>query len=255
MVHVRLTEICVNLRGKKVNFAAGNKWYLKLGSVALLGLLPSAASANLSTGTFNAVGNVSLSLGQIKFTNQPVFSVGTQDFASVSFNGSKGTLKTINNPPNVIDAVFATPSFLTFVALPGITLTLLTVQGGTFGTTLCGIGGPCSPANTPFNLFNQGTSAVASFAMTGFETDGVHTTPFTAIFSETFPRTKYQTIVAAWNLGKSVNTTYSASFEVVPAPEPVSFFPPLAAGFIAMLVLKRRSGFGVKPASAITAAA
>lgn len=211
---------------------------LMLGVLSAGALLPSVAHASLSFGTFNAIGNASISTGSISFTNSPIFSVGTAGFNVI--NGTTGTFKNITNPPYVVNTTFPTPNFLTFNALPGTSLTLTSLLGGTFGLAGCATNGPCTPPNSPYNLFNQGGNAVASFSVVGFETDGTNTTPFSGTFSATFANTTYQAVTATVLGGGTVSTTYTGSFFVAPTPEPAFLLFPLAAGLIGIVGLSRR---------------
>jgi hypothetical protein len=204
-------------------------------------LLPGKAQAALLLGTLNFNGNLSISTGLIDFQTTTGGPTGTVTFTSSTgdytpFAGSTGTLQDINN------STFPIPTgagfldfFLTSGAFPaGVKFTMTQLFPGIQGTAGCVSGPNCTPPNSPYNLTNtSGTTSTASFTVSGVESDGVTTTPFTGVFTAQFG-TQFQPLLAAINGNGTVTTSFSGTI-VTAAPEPGSL--PMLAGGVLILGL------------------
>ncbi|GEM_PF-1346684 len=208
--------------------------------IALIAVDP--ASAAVITGKLGiAAGpgaSVTVTNSAITFGNN-LFSVGgtppnTGSFAAPFDSPSfQGTIKDLNSSVQITGTTFSLLNFLTFTnnAATSFELTdILPGTNGSAGCTLPAAGGqvctPILPAGfglSPFNLQNNtATQSTASFVVKGRVINGVDVTYFTGTFSNTFNSQSFQDVLAVLGSQGAVTSTYSATFDVAPIPEPAS---------------------------------
>ena len=214
-------------------------------------LLTSSLQAAPITGGANIVGNVVVSGTTVNFSPTFTNSNGaseTGDFAGLT----GGNIQSLSGGP--VTGSTSVPGFVSFstgVAAP-VTFDLTFIApgvGSLAGCSSTALGAACTPAGSPFTLFQLSSNTVlASLQLNGVGYTGTSasgTSPVTSIFSTqaalngTVPQI-YQTLVN----GGSINATYSATFQTVastsPTPEPASMLL-MGVGLVgAGLVARRR---------------
>ena len=211
---------------------------LALGFVAL-GILPSAARADLITGELNFTGSATVTLDRVAFKNSHVFDVGPANMQQGGFmalGGTSGSIDDITDPPYATGTIFPTPDFITFAAAPNISITLLELVPGSDGAAGCAdtpaaAGQACTP-NTPgedqFNLLNtSATSSRASFSILANEVDSLTHTSMTVTGTFTIPVTtlNFQDLLRVLNGEGSVTVSISGQIiatDAAAAPEPAA---------------------------------
>ena len=196
-------------------------------------LLTQAANAAPITGQANIAGNVNVSGTAVTF--QPSFTTTIGATETGSFTGlTGGTIQSLTGGP--VTGTLPTPisQFISFTngvaATVYFDLTYIAPGVGTLANcSSASLGSQCTPANSPFTLFQLSSNTViASLQFNGESYTGnpaTGTTPTSAVFSTqtalngTIPQI-YGQLVA----GQSLNgITYSASFNTAnPVPEPSS---------------------------------
>jgi hypothetical protein len=118
------------------------------------------------------------------------------------------------------------PNFITFAALPTVSVTLTLVRSGLYNAASCAAapaaGQNCTPVGTWFNFTNlTATSSILSFAVQGTMADSTlpgQTSTLTGLFIAQFASASYQSLLATAAGGGAIPTTYSASFAATPDP-------------------------------------
>lgn len=211
-------------------------------------LISTSANAAPITGEANIAGNVTVSGGAISFN--PTFTSTTGATQTGAFAGlTGGSIQSLTGGP-VTGNTFV-PAFATFtggVAAPvTFDLTYIAPGVGTVaGCSSASMGSSCTPAGSPFTLFQiTGNTVVATLQLNGVSYTGSSasgSSPTTGIFSTqmvangTVPQI-YQTLLSG---GSISGITYSASFVASnPIPEPASLAL-LGIGLVGAGILARR---------------
>jgi hypothetical protein len=213
-----------------------------LASVLLGGLICATSPAAPISGTFNIAGTITVTptsiawtLNDVPFTPERA-TIGPGDTGD--FTGLGGTQVVIHNLSSGAEPVGGFPAqpFISFLAAPSLpTLNINFIFPGIYSSAACAtlpatVGQTCtppgSPANpgSPFNFVNNpppaplGPQATATFVFTGVTSDGLENWQgnFTSQFTSS-----YQSVLAQLASTGSVSNTFSATFTLTPAGNPV----------------------------------
>ena len=210
-------------------------------------LFVSPAGATTITGQANIASNVIVGGNFINFDPTFVNTAGATETGS--FAGlSGGTIQSLTGPtttgtvyiPNFIEftsGVASVVSFdLTYIA-PGV--------GSLAGCSSSALGAQCTPAGSPFTLFQiSSNTVIASLQLSGVGYTGTAasgTTPVVSIFStQTALNGTIPQLYATLQGGGTISgITYSASFITSPVPEPASMLL-MGIGLIGAGMIARR---------------
>lgn len=256
MVHM----LCSGLHEKIIYKLKGDlkmrEIFLAFAFLAVL-CVPLAATADTITGTLSVSGTIEISEDSIAFVG-PVSLGPAQQGGFTALAGTMGAIRNITNPPYAPGVIFPTPDFIAFFIVPNITITLLELEPGLEGAAGCTstppVGGQiCTPAQSPFNLFNlSSTSSIASFSILGVENDTLtgDAIPVSGLFTIPLADESFQTLLATVVGGGTVSSSFAAQITTdtssapsVPEPGTLSM---MAIGMLAIgmlgLVWFRRTG-------------
>lgn len=211
-------------------------------------LLTGSAQAASVTGVANIAGNVDVTANSVLFAPHFVTTAGAMETGS--FAGlTGGTIMPLLNGPATGNTMV--PGFIMFnqgVAAP-ITFDLTYIAPGVGNQAACSssaLGSECTPANSPFTLFQLSSNTViASLQMNGTAYTGSPSTgsSFTrGIFSTqtALSGTIPNVIASLANGGTLSGVTYSASFQATPSvPEPASMLL-MGLGLVGAGIVARR---------------
>jgi len=224
---------------------------MKMKSKLFGGLLVVAAllQATPVTGIANIAGNVTVQDGVIAFS--PTFTATAGAMETGAFAGlTGGTIQTLTGGPltgNLASPVVGFVNFTGGVATPvAFDLTAISPGVGTLaGCSSSVLGAACTPAGSPFTLFQlSSNTVVATIQMNGIAYTGTSATgssPTTNIFTTqsvingTLPQI-YNLLVSG---GAVSGVTYSASFIASAVPEPGSLLL-MGIGLIGAGLIARR---------------
>ncbi len=212
-----------------------------------LSFIATSAQATPVTGVANIAGNVTVSSNSINFAPTFVTTAGameTGDFTGLT----GGTIASLTGGPvtgntNVMNFIH----FTSGVAAP-ITFDLTYIAPGVGTLAGCGsnaLGAECTPAGSPFTLFQLNSNTViASLQLNGNSYTGASATGTsftTSIFStQTALNGTIPQIVSQLSSGQTLTgITYSASFATAPVPEPASILL-MGMGLIGAGIVARR---------------
>ncbi len=217
------------------------------GLLAIPAFLGGTLHAAPITGFANIAGNVTVGATYVQFA--PTFSAPIGATETGSFTGlTGGTIGSLTG--GSLTGAYSVPGFIQFTGLAApVTFDLTYIAPGVGTVAGCSSSTPgtqCTPANSPFTLFQLTSNTVlASLQLNGVGYTGTAasgTTPVVSIFSTqtalngTIPSI-YQTLVSG---GAVSGVTYSASFSTAAIPEPASMLL-MGVGLIgAGLVARRR---------------
>jgi len=205
------------------------------------------AKASIITGVLNITGTANLSTGSIAFGTGNHFSVNApasaQQGSFMSLAGTTGTIADITNPPDATGSL-SVLDFITFSAVPNITIELTFLAPGIDGASGCSAspaaGGqictPDVPAESPLDFQNTSAStATATFNISGLEVDSStgNTIAIDGVF--TMPLNEsFQRLLATMGSGGTVTTSFSASLATETSPPPSSVPEPNTWALIAI---------------------
>lgn len=196
-------------------------------SVAGSGVALTAAGIDFSPG---GGGLGALTIGSPPGGSFEIGSFGTGSFAALS--GTTGMFTADVSGP-------ALPNVAVFLAEPALTLDLLSLLPGGFGSVNCfsppAAGQTCTPPGSILEFTNiisgQGLSSMLSFSFDMLAKDAFGSTPYLGLFTTQFAGLSYQQLLSMLAGGASVTGLYSAGFVPTgpgtPIPEP-------AAGVLAL---------------------
>ena len=195
--------------------------------------LPLNARSALITGDLDTSGVLTLNstsgltfLPAVAGGGRFVVGAGTGTFAPLA--GTSGTISNIDLVPGAVDV----PAFLTLASAPALQFRLASILPGIFSLVQCGsaplVGQQCSPAIpgvglSALNFLNANHGSTLSFEIDGefHNTATAERTPYAGLFTAQFAL-RYQDILAAFENGQPVTTTYSGTFQQIGAPIPES---------------------------------
>jgi hypothetical protein len=223
--------------------------FASLLAIPALLLMSGKAQATPITGQANIAGNVVVTATSIIFN--PTFVSTSGAMETGSFAGlTSGTIQTLTGGP--ITGNTNVPAFITFnggVASPVVLdLTFIAPGVGTAAGCLSAApGSACTPAGSPFTLFQlTGNTVIAALQVNGSSYTGsaaTGTSLTTGIFStQSVINGTLPDIYAMLLSGGSINATYSASFSAATAavPEPATMLLMGASLVVLGIVARRR---------------
>jgi hypothetical protein len=188
-----------------------------------------------------------------------ITSASTSSFAPLS--GSMVTVHDLDASQQPVGSTsgpgLPLANFITFAAESGWSISLTELFAGTEGLAGCTdpTGTQCTPANSPFDLINEGAGQVlVGFAFSGTATDGMgDISQVDGTFSTTFSDTSFQAILADLDAGDAIVSSASATIGIIPisqtpqtgVPEPGSLSMLLfGSGLLASGIVLRRYNRG-----------
>lgn len=211
-----------------------------------LSFFSGTAGAAAVTGVSNIAGSVVVTSNSVNFN--PTFTTTTGAMETGSFAGlTGGTITSLTGGPAT--GTVNVPNFISFsqgLAAP-ITFDLTYIAPGSGTLAACGasvVGTACTPAGSPFTLFQLSSSTVvASLQVNGEAYTQPKSSGFsyaTGIFSTQFVMNgTIQGILQQLATSGGINTTYSASFTASPVPEPASMLM-MGLGLVGAGLIARR---------------
>ncbi|MBK7929570.1 MAG: PEP-CTERM sorting domain-containing protein [Bryobacterales bacterium] len=154
----------------------------------------------------NTTGSVTLSSAALQF--------GASAPSTGVYTGLNGTSVSAQFLPFAAPV----PQFLSFVANPSQTVNLNSISPGVSGAPSCAAaaasGQTCSPPGIPLNFINTNQGAAVQFTVTGTAVNNATggQTPITGVYTLQAAGVSYQQLLADFNSGKTLQTTYSAEF-------------------------------------------
>jgi len=226
-------------------------------SAAIVLFLASLAEAGPVVGTLDFGGSVTVTATVIDWLptgggsgNITVDLAGPSSTGYFAGLGGTGVMLDLNSATNPAGVAWPPISnFLVLSADPTLSFELQYISQGIWSSADCATlpavaGQNCTPAfpppKSPFNLTNlTASSSQVSMTLGGIiYQSGIPVSSFTGVYTAQFVGMSYQQVLAALETGGSVSTTFSASFDAEPIPEPATAF--LMFGALAALSLVRR---------------
>jgi hypothetical protein len=227
------------------------KTLLALGFAAALSM-PLAARADVLQGVLNATGTAVFTQDGITFLDNILFVNGPAGAQQGDFTSLAGTTGTIQNVSTNAPGVTNIPDFITFSAVPNISITLTDLFAGFDGSAGCTAapapGQICTPTGTALNFQNTSpVSSSATFSVAGVEYDSAtgQNIAVNGLFTLPVAGETYQQLLSTIGTGGTETSSFSAqiftegSVNPSPTPEPSTLIF-LTGGLAAVVIGRRR---------------